>query len=483
MKTTTYTGIIALALAATLAGCSENAWNNQLDGFEEAIQQPMPNVQAIEYTLTDANYATIASLAANKELATDSLAQVALKEVGSKKCFSEAATAKAYVPAFLESSNFPYFTLTDGAAVNVTYNQAVEIPALYTAAQAVNSAVYTITDEQYELDIWGSDEWIPAFSPMMNVDNYIPTFLSDAINTDKNPVVLVQYRVANQMPDFTNGQPTLPMTTIYAPYEYSAGKWQKSAQVIALSPADYTAMGRYNPNLTVAEPYLSTYLKNTQTYAQAGDIRYVIWNQYKSSATSFVASAYKFDGTNWVPYNFTEKTSSQFVKNAGHWIFDPTVTITLPAGRNQPLSTLYFQTTTNWVFDNICKPLGDTNIKSGLFYVTSYGNNEYYAGTSAYQGNVDHRVSAARAQYPKAYESMTDEEVVTVMKKRFMEEVMPGALSILHPDAKPLEGLDVYYIINFAVYTGATTNYTAKFKVVAPGKFEPVSCTWDETAQ
>ena len=133
------------------------------------------------------------------------------------------------------------------------------------------------------------------------------------------------------------------------------------------------------------------------------------------------------------------------------------------------------------MFENICKPLGDTSIKSGLFYISSYGNNEYYSGTSAFQGNVDLRPSAAQAQYPAEYGSMSDDEIVALEKKRFMEEVMPGALAMLHPDAKPMDGIEVLYIINFSVYNGsATTPYTATFKVVAPGTFEPVGCTWDE---
>ena len=163
----------------------------------------------------------------------------------------------------------------------------------------------------------------------------------------------------------------------------------------------------------------------------------------------------------------------------GKWMYDPNVTITLPAGKGQELSTLYFQACVDWVYEHICKPLGDTDIKSGKFYISSYGNNEYYSGTSAYQGNVDLRASSAQAQYPAEYGSMSDEEIINLEKKRFMFEVMPGALGMLHPDAKPIEGLEVLYTVNFGVYNGSSTvTETAVFKVVGQGKFEPVSCTW-----
>lgn len=66
------------------------------------------------------------------------------------------------------------------------------------------------------------------------------------------------------------------------------------------------------------------------------------------------------------------------------------------------------------------------------------------------------------------------------MKKRFEEEVMPGALSALHPDAVAIEGIDVLYTINFSAYDGTTAEYTGVWKVVGNAKFEFVSCTWNK---
>ena len=74
---------------------------------------------------------------------------------------------------------------------------------------------------------------------------------------------------------------------------------------------------------------------------------------------------------------------------------------------------------------------------------------------------------------------MSDAEVVATMKKRFETEVMPGALAQLHPDATPMEGVQVTYTINFAVYDGATTNHTIRFEVTAPGTFTFLDCTWN----
>lgn len=654
MKIKTYSkALLALALAVTVTACDENAWNDHLDGFEENNDAPMSNVETVEYTLTDAEYGTIAGLAANKALAGEEGAD-ALAAVGKLKRFSEAAPASQYVPAFLNSTSFPYYiSLTEGSAVKLTYNMAENEPAAYTEAQ--NPQKFTVSPEMYAEDVWGSENYVDAFCPSMPAADYLPSLLDDYVNPANGKYCIVSYNLATQEPVFGGGSdvpeaqtynmlpetleampedwtienvnlaegltfvwswkiyngagylngsayaggakaseayaisPVLDLagsddwslsfdhaakfqTTLqtlcgvavreegatawtmldipvwptagawdfansgdidlsafagkkvqvafkygstdegsdtweiknlvvkpkaarnaasraaaYVPtvvknvaYVHDGTKWSEASGFVTLSPADYTAMGQKKANLSKAEPYLSTYLNANYPYAAEGDVKYVFWAHYANNATTNECAAYIFNGTAWTPNTFTTVQTSQFVLNGGKWIFDPNVTITLPAGRGQELSTLYFQACVDWVFNNICKPLGDTDIKSGKFYVTSYGNNEYYSGTSAYQGNLDLRPEKAREQYAAGYEGMTDDQIVALEKKRFMEEVMPGALSTLHPDAKPLAGLEVLYTINFAVYTGSTSTYTAVFKVVGPGKFEPVSCTWDE---
>ena len=72
MKAKTYIkAALALALGCAATACDENAWNNHLDGFKEnnTDNPPVEEVKTVEYTLTDAEYATIAGLAANKTLA------------------------------------------------------------------------------------------------------------------------------------------------------------------------------------------------------------------------------------------------------------------------------------------------------------------------------------------------------------------------------------------------------------------------------
>lgn len=272
----------------------------------------------------------------------------------------------------------------------------------------------------------------------------------------------------------------VPTTTYNAVFHWDGAKWATLSDFAVLNPDDYYAMGQKYQNLTTPDVYLPTYLAQKYPYAQEGTEINVLYLLYKDSKTAYACDPYVLKNNTWVLNRYVTEETSQFVYTRSGWMYDPNVTITLPAGRNMAISSTYYQACVDWVYNNICVPLGDTSIKSGKFYVTSYGNNEYYCGTSAYQNNIDLRPDKAREQYPAGYTGMSDEEIVALEKSRFLNEVMPGALSTLHPDAKPIEGLEVLFTINFSVYTGTTTEYTAVFKVVGQGKFEPVSCTWDE---
>ena len=193
-----------------------------------------------------------------------------------------------------------------------------------------------------------------------------------------------------------------------------------------------------------------------------------------------MARQYIYDGSEWAENDGIEQTTLQFVRKDGQWLADPSVVITLPIGKNQELSMQYYQACCDWVYENIDVPLGSTSITSGFGYVTSFGNNEYYTGASAYQGNVDLRADKAVAQYPDGYASMSDAEVVALMKKRFEEEVMPAVLAKFHPDLAPMDGVQVTLTLVFGTYDGSNRTETARWEVVAPGEFKFLDCTWNK---
>lgn len=262
-------------------------------------------------------------------------------------------------------------------------------------------------------------------------------------------------------------------------FYFDGSKWSVPDNVIAISDAQCIEItGRYN-TLTAAQAdaNLPIFLKVNYPYATADTQKYVVYNEYK---TGYVARQYIYDGSEWAENDGIEQTTLQFVRKDGQWLADPSVVITLPIGKNQELSMQYYQACCDWVYENIDVPLGSTSITSGFGYVTSFGNNEYYTGASAYQGNVDLRADKAVAQYPDGYAGMSDAEVVALMKKRFEEEVMPAVLAKFHPDLAPMDGVQVTLTLVFGTYDGSNKTETARWEVVAPGEFKFLDCTWNK---
>ncbi|MBQ3635354.1 MAG: hypothetical protein II951_07045 [Bacteroidales bacterium] len=149
------------------------------------------------------------------------------------------------------------------------------------------------------------------------------------------------------------------------------------------------------------------------------------------------------------------------------------VVINLPHIKGDAFIQSFYQACTDWVWDYVDTKAGFT-IK-GQGYVTSYGNNEYYTGSSAYQNDVDWRPDNARRQFASGYEGMTDEQVVEQMKKNLIE-AWAGALLRLYPYAKLLSGFT--YTINFTAYyigliTASDHEWTIDYKIV-DGRFQYV---------
>ena len=78
---------------------------------------------------------------------------------------------------------------------------------------------------------------------------------------------------------------------------------------------------------------------------------------------------------------------------------------------------------------------------------------------------------------------MTADQMLDLLQTRFATEGMPGALAAIHPEAAPIEGLDVIYTITFGTYTGSNGTETIRYKVVGQGQFEFIDCTWDAAAE
>ncbi len=276
--------------------------------------------------------------------------------------------------------------------------------------------------------------------------------------------------------------------TTCAIYTYNGSSWSVPANTVVLTPADYTAMGQSYGNLsgTLPTELLPIYLKQNYPYAVADDEVTIAYKYYASSATTYQAQQYVYNGSEWVRQ--MGETSAQFVKKDGYWFFNPSVILTLPYSRNTDPSYTYYMACVNWVFDNISAPqYGSTSLGDAAF-IDYRGNAEFYSGASAYYGNVDVRATTAVNNAPDGYtgyDGLTDEEIVLLVEKRFCLETMPGALRALHPDAAPIEGMEVTYTINFTAYEtgGVAVERVLVYEVTAPGTFTYRSCTWFENGE
>lgn len=381
---------------------------------------------------------------------------------------------------------FPAATVYDGAALDAALTRPADQLAIYASisgkvvvsgnninievagAETAKGSIYYATDAQREKLTDGTYVEVTGWFISISGSRYC-NFVVDHLNFLTSAPAKAGSRGL-----------AAPVSTVEknAVYRYDGSRWVVPENFVILNPADYTAMG-LNGSLSQPDAYLPTFLKLKYPYAKADDVKYVLY--YNSG---YACAEYNFNGSEWIRFNGVETETSQFVRAGGKWMFDPNVTINLPYGKGQTASAPFYQACVDWVYENKCVPLGDTSIKSGKFWVTSYGNNDYYCGTSSYQNNVDLRAASARAQYSAGWEGYTDEEIVATMEERCDREVFPAVLSQFYPDAKPIDGLQVVYTINFYAYALTPAgNYrtlpcVAKYEVTGVGQFTYLESQW-----
>lgn len=256
-------------------------------------------------------------------------------------------------------------------------------------------------------------------------------------------------------------------------YTFDGSSWSEYEDATVLNPSDYISMGVDNFSSSVsADDYLPKYLEMKYPYAKEKETVAVVYNYYSNNALTLASDEYIYTSGAWVKTVVT----NQFVRNDGKWFWDPSVVINLLPIKYNATSVLYFQAATDWVWENIDQAqLGITT--KGQGYVTSYGNNEYYTGCSAYNNNVDLRPSSAVKQYAAGYTGLSDAEISSLMTEHLIV-VMGKVLSKLHPDAAVIDGVDVTYTINLGLYTGTSISqctHSLVYKVVGTGEFEYVS--------
>lgn len=215
MKNINIKSVAFLASAALLTGCGENAWNDHLDGFEEP--PVYSKTETVDYTLTAADYTTIANNSTNKSIAEAAGESAALKAVGTNGCFASAEEARKYLPAFISNSSFPYFTLENGSSIRITYDLATNQPE---EVKAIDGGVksYTVSEADYQ-EAWGSTEdFIKGFAPAAPASASLASILKTQFpDASDGEFAVISYEEASVNPVFGSGN-TEPVVYIDQPF-------------------------------------------------------------------------------------------------------------------------------------------------------------------------------------------------------------------------------------------------------------------------
>jgi hypothetical protein len=271
----------------------------------------------------------------------------------------------------------------------------------------------------------------------------------------------------------------------YAFYQWNGTAFQ-ATDIVAVQPSDYTAMGQGYGNFTdpAQDKYLPKFLNATKPYAMAKDQAYVAYRCYAGGSTSWRVDHYTFDGAAWVKTIYFANNTAQFRKTEGVWEVDRTLELDFTGNGTETKN--FYQYCVNWVYDNKDVPMGAPardnagviistdivtiggNKPAGDYWVSNYGNNEFYTGASAYYGNIDWRPSAVKGGFVAAgMGNLTDDEIVAQLQKN-TAEVFAAVLHYVYPEMTA----DDYNKVVIKVYAyGPNANYAYTFNVTGTGVF------------
>lgn len=330
-----------------------------------------------------------------------------------------------------------------------------------------NGSFYQATDELKALCVKDETVTITGYIISANIDRNtkVPTYLNFVV-TEVN---------GEAWAPMAEDEPYVPAPTPvdkYADnglYYYNGSSWAVSDAAYMVSPDENAEMG-YGPYLSNdnALRVLPIFLKSKFPYAAEGDSKYVA---YQTTVKYANCRNFIYDGSEWVLNEGVEVKKDQFAKVNGSWLFNPNVTISIPAVKNSAIGEQFYKPIVDWVREN-----------KGAGYIDSYGNSEFFSGASYYYCNINLSVSTA-STYTPWVDTPTD-QIQQQMKENFLYVTMPVTLKANYPDANLIEGYTepIIYELDYVTYdNGAAsqnTNDTVKYEVVGPAEWKLVYSTW-----
>jgi hypothetical protein len=231
-------------------------------------------------------------------------------------------------------------------------------------------------------------------------------------------------------------------------YEFDGSEWSKISNVHYLNSVDYdnmgTGPGKYNnfSATDLPQDYIPKFLDNLYPTAGEGISAVVVYKYYTgtSAGTITLADNYTYTAGAWVSsYAYVQEMTAQWAvsSSTNKWVFDPTETITMVPD-DYKLIVEYVKA--NHAADD----------------ASTYDDSEYYFGASYYYNNFDLR--NFNATVFDSWEEALEEALGTVL----LPELYPSA-------TLQVNGVDMFYRVVFATYSGANAKYAMKFQVTKAG--------------
>ena len=398
----------------------------------------------------------------------------------------------------------------------VTYPEAMEITGAYadellTSRADKNEYAYyvkmtgtvAVSGNYYNFNIPGAET---AVGSIYGATDEVKSWLSDgmectiygyffSISKTGDPKVAkyINFIVTSVEPVSTPEVSTFALTVKsekrYAYYKFN-GTGYEVADIVTIQPSDYRNMGQNYDNFTnpAQDNYLPKFLEESYPYAQEGDKKYVGYVRRASGVNAWCVEEYVFSDA-WAKTVYFADKQDQFRKAEGEWKVDRTLELDY-TNTSSADTKAFYQYCVNWVYDFKDVPMGapardnageilstdvvtiDGAKPAGNYWVSNYGNNEFYTGASAYYGNVDWRPSAVKSGFAAAgMGNLSDDEILAKLKEN-TAEVYAEVLHYMYPEVTS----DDYKKVVIKVYCyGPNKNYSFTFDVVDKGTFAYVA--------
>ena len=361
-----------------------------------------------------------------------------------------------------------YAKMTGVAAVSKYINFNID------GATTAQGSVYGATEEITALVTDGLACTLYGYFVSISSGKYLNMIVTDVVPTTATATTFAAPKVTSEK--------------MYAYFKYNGTSFE-ATNIAAVQPSDFAAMGQKYGSFTNPQQdnYLPQFLAEKFPYAQVNDNAYVAYRCYANSATTWKVDHYTFS-TEWSKVIYFENKTDQFRKADGKWNIDRTLELNFPNGDAE--AKKFYQYCVNWVYDNKDVAMGapardnagvivSTDIVTisgakpqGNYWVSNYGNNEFYTGASAYYGNIDWRPSAVKGGFTAAgMGDLTDDQILAKLKEN-TAEVFAAVLGYVYPTMTSDEFAKV--VIKIYAY-GPNKTYAFSFAVTGTGTFEYIA--------